>query len=51
MKRWCLKILSHGERTKINQQLKDAMDVGLIRQSHGELGSPILLVRKAVGSL
>jgi hypothetical protein len=35
----------------MNRQLKDAVDVGLIRPSHSEFSSPILFVRKADGLL
>jgi hypothetical protein len=43
--------LSHAELAELNRQLKDAMEIGLIRPSYSELGSPILLVRKAYGSV
>jgi hypothetical protein len=42
MKRQRLNILSHAERAKLNRQLKDAMEAGLIRPSYNEFGSPIL---------
>jgi hypothetical protein len=51
MKRQRLNRLSHAERAALNQQLKDAVDVGLIRPSYSEFGSPIVFVRKADGSL
>jgi hypothetical protein len=51
MKRQCLNKLSHAERAELTRQLKHAMDVGLIRPSYCEFGSPILFVRKAHGSL
>jgi hypothetical protein len=51
MKRQRLNILSHAERAKLNRQLKDVVDAGLIRPRYNEFGSPILFVRKADGSL
>jgi hypothetical protein len=51
MKRQRLNMLSLAERAELNRQLKDAMEVGLIRPGHSEFGSPILFVRKADGSL
>jgi hypothetical protein len=51
MKRQRLNRLSPAERPKLNRQLKDAVDAGLIRPSYNELGSPILFVHKANGSL
>jgi hypothetical protein len=51
MKRQRLNILSSAERTELNRQLKDAVDAGLIRPNYSELGSPILFVRRAHGSL
>jgi hypothetical protein len=51
MKRQRLNTLSHAERVELNRQLKDAVDASLIRPNYGELGSPILYVRKAYGSL
>jgi hypothetical protein len=51
MKRQRLNILSLAERAELNRQLKDAMEVGLIRPSYSEFGSPILFVRKTDGSL
>jgi hypothetical protein len=51
MKRQRLNRLSRAERVELNQQLKNAMDVGLIRPNYSEFGSPILFVRKADGSL
>jgi hypothetical protein len=51
MKRQRLNILSHGQRVKLNRQLKSAVEACLIRQSHSEFGPSILLVRKADGSL
>jgi hypothetical protein len=50
MKRQRLKRLSHAERAELNRQLKDAMEAGLIRPIHSELGSPVLYVRKNDGS-
>jgi hypothetical protein len=47
MKRPRLSKLPLAERAELNRQLKDAVDVGLIRPSHSELGSPIHFVRKA----
>jgi hypothetical protein len=43
--------MSLAERAKLNRQLKDAIEASLIRPNHSELGSPILFVRKAYGSL
>jgi hypothetical protein len=51
MKRQRLDKLSLAERTELNRQLKDAVDVSLIRPIYSEFGSPILFVRKADGSL
>jgi hypothetical protein len=54
IKRQRLNKQSHAERAEVNRQLKDAMEVGLIRPSHSEFGlfgSPFLFVRKADGSL
>jgi hypothetical protein len=51
MKHQRLNILSPAERAELNRQIKDAVDVGLIRPSYSEFGSPILFVRKADGSL
>jgi hypothetical protein len=51
MKRRRLNILSPAKRAKLTRQLKDAMDVGLIRPSYSEFGSLIVFVRKAYGSL
>jgi hypothetical protein len=51
MRRQRLKRLSHAERAELNRQLKDAVDVSVIRPSYSEFGSPILFVRKADGSL
>jgi hypothetical protein len=51
MKRQRLDTLSHAKRGELNRQVKDAMDVGVIRPSYSELGSPILFMRKADGSL
>jgi hypothetical protein len=50
MKRQRLNILSPAERAELNRQLKDAVDVGSIRPSYSEFGSPIIFVRKADGS-
>jgi hypothetical protein len=49
----CLRLnrLSLAERAKLRWQLKDVVEAGLIRPSHSELGSPILVVRKVDGSL
>jgi hypothetical protein len=41
MKRQSPNRLSHAERDELNRQLKDAVEVGLIRPSHNEIGSPI----------
>jgi hypothetical protein len=38
MKRQRLNRLSHADCAELNRQLKDAMDAGLIRPSHGEFG-------------
>jgi hypothetical protein len=43
--------LSPAERAELNRQLKDAVDVSLIRPTYREFGSPILFVRKADSSL
>jgi hypothetical protein len=43
--------LSLAERAELNRPNKDGVEAGLIRPSHSEFGSPILLVRKADGSL
>jgi hypothetical protein len=51
MKRQRLNRLSLAKRAKLNRQLKDVMDVGLIRPSHNEFGSPIPFVRKDYGLL
>jgi hypothetical protein len=51
MKRQRLNTLSHAERAELNRQLKDAVEAGLVRPSYSEFGSPILVVRKADGSL
>jgi hypothetical protein len=51
MKRQRLNRLSLAERAELTRQLKHAMNVGLIRPSYREFGSPILFVRKAYGSL
>jgi hypothetical protein len=51
MKRQRLNNLSHAERAKLNRQLKDAMEAGMIRPNYFEFGSPILFVRKGDGSL
>jgi hypothetical protein len=51
MKRQRHNRLSSAERTELNRHLKDAVEAGLIRPNHSEFGSPILFVRKAVGSL
>jgi hypothetical protein len=51
MKRRHLNILSPTERDELNRQLKDTVNVGLIRPSHSEFGSPILFVRKGDSSL
>jgi hypothetical protein len=51
MRRQRLNRLSLAERDELNRQLKDAVEAGLIRPSYSEFGSPILFVRKAVGSL
>jgi hypothetical protein len=51
VKRQRLNKLSPAERAELNRQLKDAVQAGLIHPSHSEFGSPILVVRKAYGSL
>jgi hypothetical protein len=51
MRRQRLNVLSLAERDELNRQLKDAIDTGLIRPYYSELGSPILFVREADGSL
>jgi hypothetical protein len=51
MKRHRLNRLSPAERAKLNRQLKDAVDDGLIRPIYSEFGSPILFVRNVYGSL
>jgi hypothetical protein len=51
MKRQRLNKLSPAERIELTRQLKDAMYACLIRPSYSEFGSPILVVRKADGSL
>jgi hypothetical protein len=51
MKRQRLNKLSSTMRAELNRELKDAVDVGLIRPSYNEFGSAILFVRKADGSL
>jgi hypothetical protein len=43
--------LSPAERAKLNRQLKDGVEAGLIRPIYIEFGSPIIFVRKADGSL
>jgi hypothetical protein len=51
MKRQRLNILSLTKRAELNRQLKDTAEAGLMRPSYNEFGSPILFVRKVVGSL
>jgi hypothetical protein len=51
MRRQRLNRLSLAERAKLNRQLKDAVEAGLIRPNYSEFGSPIIFVRKADGSL
>jgi hypothetical protein len=51
MRRQRLNRLSPPERAELNRQLKDAMEVGLIRPNYIEFGSPIIFVRKAYSSL
>jgi hypothetical protein len=51
MKRQRLHNLSHVESAKLNRQLKDAMEVGLIRPSCSEFGSPFIFARKVDGLL
>jgi hypothetical protein len=51
IKRDRLNRVSHEKRVELNRQLKDEVEASLIRPSHNEFGSPILLVRKAYGSL
>jgi hypothetical protein len=43
--------LPPAERAGLNQHLKGAAEVGLIRPSHSEFGSPIFLLRKSNGWL
>jgi hypothetical protein len=51
MRRQRLNRLLPAKRAELNRKLKDAVEVGLIRPSYSEFGSPILFVRKAYGSL
>jgi hypothetical protein len=51
MRRQRLNRLSLAHRAELNLELKDAVEAGVIRPSYIELGSPILFVRKADGSL
>jgi hypothetical protein len=52
MKRQHLNMMSRAERAELlNQQLKHAIEIGLIRPGHTELGSPILFVREANDAL
>jgi hypothetical protein len=52
MKRQRLNRLSTAKRVELSrQQLKDAVEAGLIRPSYNEFGSPIVFVRKVDGSL
>jgi hypothetical protein len=51
MRRQRLNRLSPAERAGLNRQLKDAVEVGLIRPSYSEFGSPSFFVRKSDGSL
>jgi hypothetical protein len=51
MRRQRLNRLSHAERAELNRQLKDIVEVGLIRPNYSEFGLPILFARKADGSL
>jgi hypothetical protein len=51
MKRQRINRLSHAERAELSQNLRDVVEVGLIRPSHSEFGSPILFVRKHDGLL
>jgi hypothetical protein len=51
MKRPRLNKLSLAERVELNRNFKDAMETGLIRPIHNELGSLILFARKGDGSL
>jgi hypothetical protein len=51
MKRHRLNRLLLAKRVELNRQLKDAMEVGLIRPNYSEFDSPILFVRKFDGSL
>jgi hypothetical protein len=51
MRRQRLNKLSPAERAELNRQLKDAVKACQIRPSYSEFGSPILIVRKANGSL
>jgi hypothetical protein len=51
MKRQRLNRLSPAEHVELNRQFKDAMEAGLItliRPSHSEFGSPILMCVKLV---
>jgi hypothetical protein len=49
MRRQCFNRVSLAKRVDLNRRLKDAMDAGLIRPSHSEVGSPILFVREDDG--
>jgi hypothetical protein len=40
MRRHRLSSLSLAKRVELNRQLKDAMEAGLIRPNHSEIGSP-----------
>jgi hypothetical protein len=51
MRRQRLNRLPPEERAELNRQLTDAVNVGLIRPSYSEFGSPILFVREVDGSL
>jgi hypothetical protein len=51
IKRHRLIRLSHAEHAQLNRQLKDAMEVGLIRPRHSQFSSPFLFVRKTDGPL
>jgi hypothetical protein len=41
MKRQRLNILSRVERAELDRELKDGVEIGLLRPNHNEFGSPI----------
>jgi hypothetical protein len=51
MKRQRFNRLSPAERVELNRQLKNVVNVCLIRPSYNEFGLPIHFVRKGDGSL